>query len=77
MDFIMYIQDHRNPKLDALVHFFSAFGFESFFVLIPFITFFGNKKEQLLGLNLAHILNYTLLINSVLKTVFEEPRPTW
>jgi len=77
MDFILYVQDHRSPKLDYIVHFFSAFGFESFFVLIPFITFFGNKKEQLLGLNLAHILNYTLLINSVLKTIFEEPRPTW
>jgi len=77
MPLILQIQEYRTKWLDVLMRFFSLFGFEVFFVLVPFLTFIGSAKEALIGVNLIHLINYTMLLGSILKSLFAEPRPIW
>ncbi|PRP74302.1 phosphoesterase PA-phosphatase-like protein [Planoprotostelium fungivorum] len=77
MSIIVTLQKHRTWWLDIIFHIFSAMGFEAFFVVIPLLILSGRKRVQIIGLNLCSQLNFALLVISVLKTIFVEPRPLW
>eukprot|EP01114_Cavostelium_apophysatum_P014880 TRINITY_DN3961_c0_g2_i1.p1 TRINITY_DN3961_c0_g2~~TRINITY_DN3961_c0_g2_i1.p1 ORF type:complete len:374 (+),score=76.61 TRINITY_DN3961_c0_g2_i1:226-1347(+) len=63
--------------LDMFMFCCSLCGFEFVFVIVPLALWWGNRKFQKLGLNLFFLLSYSLLISSILKTSFREPRPLW
>ena len=73
MEYIHYIQQFRNPHLDAFFKFLDFFDRqEFFFILIPLIWLGVGWKS---GLRLFYILFFSALSNQALKAIFAEPRP--
>ncbi|KNC56039.1 uncharacterized protein AMSG_02051 [Thecamonas trahens ATCC 50062] len=53
----------------------SACGFEIFLPLVPALIWSGSRRAGALGLRLLALLHYSLLLVSLAKTWFREPRP--
>jgi membrane-associated phospholipid phosphatase len=75
MDVIMWVQGMRSAHMDILMRFFTVFGFEFFFVLIPLLAWWGDPKYQKMGASLFTLLLLVLFSVSLLKATFTRPRP--
>jgi hypothetical protein len=67
----------RSQSFDVLFRFFSLFGFETFFVIVPLAMWWGNVRAQSLGVNLSALMQVVYLWLSLFKLYFQEPRPYW
>lgn len=56
---------------------FTIFGFETFFLLLPFLIWSGKHNFQVIGVNLSFIMHFNLLLITAFKLIFLEERPVW
>lgn len=73
MDFLLFLQEGRNPLCDALFSVITLLGEETFFILIGLMFFWCiNKKE---GYYLLTVGLFGTVLNQFLKLLFRIPRP--
>jgi membrane-associated phospholipid phosphatase len=75
MEYIMHLQGFRSTPLDVVMRIGSFFGFEFFFVLVPLLAWWGDRRYQKLGINLFIFLLAIFFMVSILKVIFSRPRP--
>ena len=70
---IVWIQQFREPALDALMRWFTFMGDEQFsLLLLPFALWCVDFR---MGVRLGVIFLLSVVVNSALKDVFQQPRP--
>ena len=73
MEFLKWLQEIRNPVLDAIFSFFTTFGEETAFILIGLLFYWCVSKKQ--GYYLLSIGLIGTVLNQFLKLIFRIPRP--
>lgn len=70
---LLFFQQHANPFLDGLFHFFSFLGEPPLYLLIlGWLLWNGDKKRSFA---FCFVLMYSVLSNLFLKIIFRHPRP--
>lgn len=77
MQLILKLQSNRSAMLDLFMYISSMWGFEFIFCIVPYFVWSGERNKQEIGLNIVSIIYYSFVCCSIIKIIYQEPRPLW